>query len=574
MQRSIVTLCIIAVIANFVYAQSPNPVVKTPEFEVTGLAYHDENTGKLISHAFLSVPYAKPPVGNLRLELPRALSPNSTWRFNGHELPPGCTQQEDFSRYNFTTSEDCLYLNVMAPPRPSPDGKGYPVLIWIHGGGFVYGMDRFYGWQQLAKHFNPRNIVVVAIQYRVAFWGFFALGDQNLPGNLGLWDQTAALHFVNSRINLFGGDPSRITVWGNSAGAASVHSLSLSPHSNQYFQRSIQSSGSLYNFWSNTRRTYQMSREIADKVGCSSTDTAKVKKCLKKVPISTVWQATKQYGLMRTDSMHLVYWGPILADEDFFVGKHIPMLTQAAPKKPTLYGLTKGEGLLFTLMTPNPVTSVFAYGIGVNVEDQPKFTKENLTNFIHLYVANKEMAGDNIGKVRQILEDHYLKEDQSDGDRSRFWFKRFTDLMSDGQFFAGVLREIGEKLALSWKEQYLYFLDYVHPSHRALIGVDGDYTPHAYEYQYLTDAVPYFPVSKSEFNDVEHRFTTRLVDAFAEFVNGGQPGTEEHPWPPVQDEIQPSYLRLGEVIQIENTFFPPISKVWQAVFATGYGSER
>lgn len=69
MRRSFITFCIVAVVANFVCAQSPNPVVKTPEFEVTGLAYHDENTGELISHAFLSVPYAQPPVGDLRLEV-------------------------------------------------------------------------------------------------------------------------------------------------------------------------------------------------------------------------------------------------------------------------------------------------------------------------------------------------------------------------------------------------------------------------------------------------------------------------------------------------------------------------
>lgn len=82
-----------------------------------------------------------------------------------------CHQQEDFSRLNFTTSEDCLYLNVMAPPKPPTDPRGYPVLVWIHGGGFVYGMNQFYGWKQLAKHFNPREVIVVAIQYRVAFWG-------------------------------------------------------------------------------------------------------------------------------------------------------------------------------------------------------------------------------------------------------------------------------------------------------------------------------------------------------------------------------------------------------------------
>lgn len=93
----------------------------------------------------------------------------------------------------------------------------------------------------------------------------------------------------------------------------------------------------------------------------------------------------------------------------------------------------------------------------------------------------------------------------------------------------------------------------------------------------FSDAIPYFPVSKSEFNEVENRFTTRLVDAFAAFVKTARPATAEQPWPPVGEngELQPDFLRVGEVVEVERDsgVFPPIAKVWHEVYATGYGRE-
>uniref|UniRef100_A0A915CXW8 Carboxylesterase type B domain-containing protein n=1 Tax=Ditylenchus dipsaci TaxID=166011 RepID=A0A915CXW8_9BILA len=162
------------------------PVVKLDVYQAHGFVYqYQENGRNLSSNVYLALPYARPPLGELRLERPVPLPSNPTRIVNNTDLPPGCVQQEDMAeldppngRITYPTSEDCLMLNIFTPSTPPPKGKPYPVLLWIHGGGFVYGMNRFYGWPQSARHFNSRGIVVVHIQYRLNFYGFFALAPK------------------------------------------------------------------------------------------------------------------------------------------------------------------------------------------------------------------------------------------------------------------------------------------------------------------------------------------------------------------------------------------------------------
>uniref|UniRef100_A0A915CV54 Carboxylic ester hydrolase n=1 Tax=Ditylenchus dipsaci TaxID=166011 RepID=A0A915CV54_9BILA len=147
--------------------------------------------------------------------------------------------------------------------------------------------------------------------------GFFALGTKiGEAGNFGLWDQTAALEFVHKRISSFGGDADRVTVFGDSSGSASIHSMSLSPHSHKYFQQTIQSSGSLYNPWSHSLKTIERSKKIARKLRCYKPGKMQdTKDCLKKVDKSKIWAVLKGWGRSRK-SMDMLLWGPIM-DQDF-----------------------------------------------------------------------------------------------------------------------------------------------------------------------------------------------------------------------------------------------------------------
>uniref|UniRef100_A0A915CUW7 Protein kinase domain-containing protein n=1 Tax=Ditylenchus dipsaci TaxID=166011 RepID=A0A915CUW7_9BILA len=488
------------------FSSKVNFVVQLPEFEATGFAYYHEETREKISKVYLSLPYVQPPVGDLKLEHPRPLTEDPNRKLQSFSMPRGCHQQEDMSQYNLTTSEDCLYLNILVPIQDSEDPSGYPVLVWIHGGGFVYGLNEFYGWKQLAKHFNPRNVIVVTIQYRVAFWGFFSLGDDQNAGNLGFWDQTAALAFINKRIHLFGGNPNRVTVWGNSAGSASSHSLTISPHSNKYFHQVIQSSGSFYNLWTHTHKTYDMSKEIAEKLGCQHKDSKNIKECLKKVPVEKIWAVTKPYGLMRN----------------------------------SINPICQREGLIVALMGENPVTSVFAYHHGVRTQDQHLYTKANLTNYLKTITTAEDVAGDKADQLLNISESYYYRDEYLAEQDPKFWYKRFVELASDETFFGGILVEIAEKLELGWP-QYMYFMDYIHVDHRDLVGIPT-YTPHAYEYQYLMDCIPYFPVDKSSFSSEELELTEQLVSSFAQFVKTGNPTTQKQKWNEIKNAEEIEYL--------------------------------
>jgi para-nitrobenzyl esterase len=203
--------------------------------------------------AFKGVPFAAPPVGGLRWQAPR---PVAAWQGvkQADKFGNSCIQTLVAERkpwtYEFMThnqiSEDCLYLNVWTPAKSV--GEKRPVFFWIHGGGNVEGSsaDPVYDGEALAR----KGLVVVTINYRLGILGFFTHpeltreSDVHASGNYGLLDQLAALRWVHDNIASFGGDPSRITVAGQSAGASAVHNITASPLAKGLFQRAIAESGS------------------------------------------------------------------------------------------------------------------------------------------------------------------------------------------------------------------------------------------------------------------------------------------------------------------------------------------
>lgn len=132
--------------------------------------------------------------------------------------------------------EDCLYLNVFTPEKPQV-GKQLPVMVWIHGGGFANGCgnQEWYGPDYLV----PKGVILVSINYRLAAFGFLSFANTECPGNFGLKDQSLGLKWVQQNISAFGGDPNNVTIFGESAGSASVHYQVLSPLSRGLFQKAI-----------------------------------------------------------------------------------------------------------------------------------------------------------------------------------------------------------------------------------------------------------------------------------------------------------------------------------------------
>jgi para-nitrobenzyl esterase len=216
--------------------------VKTDKGAVEGETTVD---GKVM--AFKGIPYAAPPIGNLRWAPPAPAEPWNGVR-SAHDFGYHCVQSaiyNDMAFHDPGPSEDCLTLNVWTPADAAP-GK-LPVMVWIYGGGYSGGStsERRQDGQFLAH----RNVVVVSMNYRLGIFGFFvhpeltAESPHHASGNYGLLDQAAAIRWVKDNIAAFGGDPSNITIFGESAGSFSVSSQMASPLSRDLFQKAIGESG-------------------------------------------------------------------------------------------------------------------------------------------------------------------------------------------------------------------------------------------------------------------------------------------------------------------------------------------
>jgi len=246
--------------------------------------------------AFLGIPYAAPPVGDLRWRAPQ---PPVGWTGTLDATKPGnqCAQST-IRDQGVAGSENCLFLNIYAPETPA---KALPVMVWIHGGTFLVGSGAQYDGHELAER---GHLIVVTINYRLGPFGFLAnrilegADPGQLSGNYGLLDQQAALRWVKDNIEPFGGDPGRVTVAGESAGAISIGLQLVSPAAAGLFARAILESGPFLHL-PTLGQTQKRGDQFAAKLGCSgaaeclrSKSTAEVLNAIPASPISVgtpVW---------------------------------------------------------------------------------------------------------------------------------------------------------------------------------------------------------------------------------------------------------------------------------------------
>uniref|UniRef100_UPI00398E78DE bile salt-activated lipase-like n=1 Tax=Pristiophorus japonicus TaxID=55135 RepID=UPI00398E78DE len=172
-------------------------------------------------------------------------------------------------------SEDCLFLNVWSPQSK---GKNLPVMVWIYGGAFITGSSSS-NWYKRAQVAARGDVVVVSFNYRVGPLGFLSTGDANAPGNYGLWDQHEAITWVSRNIKAFGGDPNSITLFGESAGAASVNFQIQSPYNKGIIKRAISESGVANSPFASIDNPLQTAKHFR----CPTNDTKTMINCFRKV---------------------------------------------------------------------------------------------------------------------------------------------------------------------------------------------------------------------------------------------------------------------------------------------------
>ncbi|KAL2914665.1 hypothetical protein HK105_205804 [Polyrhizophydium stewartii] len=298
--------------------------------------------------SFLNIPYAAPPVGILRFRPPQPPAAISGV-YDATRMGNSCMQAtapQFFGGANQRNSEDCLNLNVFAPTEAVIAGtlSRLPVVVFIYGGGFNTGynnMPVFDGVSLINAMPATGKAIVVVPNYRTNAFGFLASSELQAEGSLnaGLLDQAAAFKWVRDNIRRFGGDPARVTAWGQSAGAISIATHMVSGNANrQLFDRAILHSGALLPFAA-TPATQQASfNALAAALGCSAA-TRPVLECLRAVPAQTLLGTATRLGIRYLPAV----------DGKYVTAQPQQLLAQGQVAKiPTILLDNTDEGTLFT----------------------------------------------------------------------------------------------------------------------------------------------------------------------------------------------------------------------------------
>ncbi|XP_054720718.1 acetylcholinesterase-1-like [Uloborus diversus] len=289
---------IFIMLLNLAYLRSCVSMVQTTSGPVDGILGSYQG---ILVDMFLGIPYAAPPVGDLRFKRTVPVQP---WiaPLKANIDPPACVQYFPY-KYPWIDqmpgqSEDCLYLNIWAP-RSANSTSEKSVMFWIHGGGFTSGSNRiktYEGGILAAKG----DVIVVTINYRLGVFGFLSTPSEEAPGNMGFYDMLEALRWVKSNIPAFGGDPDSITLFGESAGSKVIGLFCVSPLTIGLFRRVIMQSSAPTKLVEDTsyQKNLQLSARLIAEVGCAQNnatleqDSVAIIQCLRSKDASILAYAT------------------------------------------------------------------------------------------------------------------------------------------------------------------------------------------------------------------------------------------------------------------------------------------
>ncbi|KAG6440813.1 hypothetical protein O3G_MSEX001527 [Manduca sexta] len=503
--------------------------------------------------SFKGIPYAEPPVGDLRFKAPQ---PKKPWEgvLSAKQFGNPCYQ------VNFTVgpepfgSEDCLYLNVYTPNiKPA---KPLPVMFWIHGGGFVWGSgsDDLYGPEYLIRH----DVILVTFNYRLEVLGYLSLDTEDIPGNAGMKDQVAALRWVKKNISSFGGDPENITIFGESAGAASVSFHLISPMTKGLFKRAIIQSGAATNWWSHPVEPRERALILARQLGCQSDgdkalyeffNNQPLKKLINiKAPVSKI---DKEYEL----SFGVVDEKQFGNNERFFYGDVVDALKNKMHDVEVVIGYTDDEGLMVVVSPENSVEKLLANA------------NKYLDTFVPKPISIRCSLKDQFEVARKLKKFYVKNPIVTEEDRDAM-FK----CMGFDMFLQGIVLQ-AKICAKNKKKTYLYkftckternFL--AHMLGLGKVVGDKPVTCHADDLPYLfpCKAIP----SKLDKDSPVHEIIKRVTTLWTNFAKYGNPTPDDClgvKWSPYTIEKQ-NYLDIGnQLVEGVNPDKEDID-LWEDVF--------
>ncbi|XP_046742892.1 pyrethroid hydrolase Ces2a isoform X2 [Diprion similis] len=383
-------------------------------------------------YVFRGIRFGEPPVRRHRFQRPRGV--NLEGDLNATKWGAPCPQPDSSKEGGVIGSEDCLFLNVFTPALPD-EGDGYPVLVWIHGGGFRRGAACQYEMRNLIK----KKMVVVSIQYRLGSLGFLSTGSKDLPGNNGMFDMILAVNWIKDYIEFFGGDPRKIVAFGQGTGASAAMMLSLSKLTQSYFSGLIAMSGSALSHFAIDKDPTTSAKAIAEANDCPVEDVSEMTRCLQELPLEKLIGTDSSLESVRASVQGFVAGlagvlgpGPVVEGQDD--QRSLPnFLTRPPegsldlgefPEIPLLIGVVKDE-------TGGAVSGRFRDEIQTKVDTVPNFVDKNLVESLQGTIPSFK----NAGKEWQFVPEAFSK------------YLNIPDGTQDeGNIFAKVAKATGDAL--------------------------------------------------------------------------------------------------------------------------------
>ncbi|CRL02968.1 CLUMA_CG016255, isoform A [Clunio marinus] len=494
--------------------------------------------------SFKGIPYAQPPVGELRFRNPVPVVPWTGVR-DASNHGDFCPNGEVFG--NSIGHEDCLFLNVYTPNL----NGNLPVMMWIHGGAFIIGDGNtlVYGPDLLVEE----DVIVVTLNYRLAALGFLNTGDKNAQGNYGLKDIVLAIKWVRDNIGAFGGDPEQITLFGQSAGSVSINMLLLSEMSRGLFKQGIMQSGTALAPFTLRNNGVDLAEQIGNKLGLTFDSTESLMTQLRQVPYQDILSASRNIvGMDKPLGLRPFDFVPCVEPEDSLEERFLTddpiniLISQNYETVPLMIGTTSNEGLLqvreslidsdvFQRYNENPD---FFVPLSYKLDKDSPETIEVADEFKNIYFNNEPLSNSNLVGWAKFHTDAQFKFPT---DRTLQYFMQTST-------HPIYYYEFSYSGTLNFLKQLLFLFDY-----------DG--ACHADDMFYLFK--PSFPIPMFPWDQAiqVRRRQVRLWANFAKFGNP-TPTTDNLVntiWP-VYDEASKAYLEMGKDLSIK--YDQPRLKPW------------
>ncbi|XP_018575271.1 juvenile hormone esterase [Anoplophora glabripennis] len=521
------------------------PIVSTKQGHVKGFIGTDIDGGRIIS--FLGIPYAKPPIGELRFKDPLPVEP---WHGIKDATKDGNNCYAiDVLLQTTGGSEDCLNLNVFTKSLSDSKTELKPVMVFIHGGAFLTGSNKpdMYGPDFLLT----QDVVLVVPNYRLGALGFLSSDDDTLgvPGNAGLKDQLLALQWVQENIRNFNGDPNNVTIFGESAGGSSVHYLVLSPRAKGLFHRAILQSGTTLNYFAEGK---QVMVALAKELGQDVSSDKEALDVLKKAPVELLYEAQGKIEAARKPTDQL-YFAPVIekpSNTAFITEKPIDIIRSGKYNQvPLMIGYTSREGLLLA------AAEVLAASAGLPAKKDPP----NLEDAIPWHIGLE--SGSDISKqVCEKLKKTYFQGPDVDDNKY---------LMStDSLFVAAIIATAKNHVETSRCPVYLYRM-----SLEAGLNLMKIYTKitnpgacHVDDLGYLFKNVITPPFQPGSIEDISVR---RFVKLWTNFAKYGNPTPDEKElgitWKPAE-KGQLHFIDIGNELTNEVDPESERMQLWKEIF--------